>query len=287
MIYPSLDAFLTAGRAALVKGPIALIFLEDDVEITSTLRHALTRGFRSVISFAAPRLALPEEFAESVHHVNLDMAQEHIVPRTVNRIIAAAPGIWIHYGFNAEYLYYPFAESRSIGGAIQFVTEERRDSILTFIIDAYAADLEAAPGAVSLDDAMIDRSGYYAQTRRDRDGNVLERQLEFHGGLRWRFEEHVPRARRHIDRVALFKSKPGLELQPDHRFNDQEYNTYQCPWHHSLTAASISFRTAKALKRNPGSRFDIDSFVWPHSEPVKWTSQQLMDLGLMEPGQWF
>ena len=37
-----------------------------------------------------------------------------------------------------------------------------------------------------------------------------ERQLDFFGGLRWRFEEHVPPARRRIDRIALFKAKPGL-----------------------------------------------------------------------------
>ena len=41
-------------------------------------------------------------------------------------------------------------------------------------------------------------------------------------------------------------------LLPNHRFNDEEYNTYACPWHHNLTAAIVSFRTAKALKRNPG-----------------------------------
>ncbi len=105
--------------------------------------------------------------------------------------------------------------------------------------------------------------------------------------MRWRYEEHVPPERRKIDRVSLFKSKPGLRLREDHTFNDEEYNTYACPWHNNLTAAVVSFRTAKALKRNPGSSFEIDTFRWHNSVPFEWHSRQLLDLGLMEPGQWF
>ena len=39
MLFPNLDNFLLNGAATLAKGPIALIFLEDDVEVASTLRH--------------------------------------------------------------------------------------------------------------------------------------------------------------------------------------------------------------------------------------------------------
>ncbi|NCU20168.1 hypothetical protein EOM89_05410, partial [Candidatus Falkowbacteria bacterium] len=63
--------------------------------------------------------------------------------------------------------------------------------------------------------------------------------------------------------------------------------TYSCPWHHNLTAAVVSFRVAKALKANPGSSHAIASFRWAGSQRFDWQSQQLMDLGLMEPGQWF
>jgi len=87
--------------------------------------------------------------------------------------------------------------------------------------------------------------------------------------------------------VALFRTVPGLRLRGNHTLNVAEYNTYACPWHHSLTAAICSFRTAKALKRNPGSTYDIHSFRWHNSTPFEWHSRQLLDLGLMEPGQWF
>jgi len=85
----------------------------------------------------------------------------------------------------------------------------------------------------------------------------------------------------------LFRAKPGLLLRPDFTFNDEEYNTYACPWHHNITTAVVSFRTAKALRSNAGSMFDISTFHWHNSTEFQWHSQQLMDLGLMEPGQWF
>jgi hypothetical protein len=159
--------------------------------------------------------------------------------------------------------------------------------MLTYVVDLYPGDLTAAPDGVSPADAHLDRTGYYAQARRGPDGTPRERQLDFFGGLRWRFEQHVPPERRRIDRIALFRTRPGLRLLEDHRFDDEEANTYACPWHHNLTAAICSFRTAKALCTNPGSAHEIHGFRWQGSVPFAWSSQQLMELGLMEPGQWF
>ena len=48
-----------------------------------------------------------------------------------------------------------------------------------------------------------------------------------------------------------------------------------------------SLTPAEALARNPGSRTQIRSFTWRGSHPFRWNSHQLMELGLMEPGQWF
>ena len=93
--------------------------------------------------------------------------------------------------------------------------------------------------------------------------------------------------KRRIDRISLFKAKPGVRLLPDFTLTDDEMNTSSCKWHHNLTAAICSFRTAKALRSNPGSRHAIPTFRWPNSVRFDWHSRQLMDLGLMEPGQWF
>ena len=289
MHYSGLDQFISDSSGALAKGPIALVLVEDDVEIDTTLRHHQHLGFHQVIALMPQEFALPLDLQETVIRIDYDLYEEAAMERAVNTITAAAPGIWFYYCFNAEYLFYPFCETRAITEMLGFHIEERRDSMLCYTIDLYADDLDRHKDAVSLDHAHLDRSGYYALARPDaaNHNHPKERQLDFFGGLRWRYEEHVPVARRKIDRVALFKAKPGLKLREDHTFSDEEYNTYACPWHHNITAAICSFRTAKALKLNPGSTHDIRNFKWHNSAPFEWHSRQLLDLGLMEPGQWF
>ena len=289
MRYDSLENFLTDGKDALLKGPIAMVFAEDDVEIDTTIRHHQQSGFDQILVFMSPMFDLAPDVADRVQRIDYNTTQEYSVQKAVNKIIAAAPGIWMYYCYNAEYLFHPFCETRTIGEMLTFHTEERRDAMLTYVIDLYADDLHQFPNAVSLDRAYLDRSGYYALARNDEENHnhPKERQLDFFGGLRWRFEEHIPAKRRKIDRIAIFRAKPGLQLRRDHTFNDEEYNTYACPWHNNLTSAIVSFRTAKALKKNPGSTFDIESFTWHNSTPFEWHSRQLLDLGLMEPGQWF
>ena len=289
MQYKSVTAFLDKERDSLGKGPIAIIMAEDHVEVESTLLHHLAIGFRKVLLLSNREIALSASVAAQITRIDFETYQRNAMQRAVNQMIAAAPGAWLYYGFNAEYLFHPFCESRNIRELLAFHTEERRDALLSYVIDLYADDLEKHPSAVSLENAMLDRSGYYALGRPDaaNHNHPRERQLDFFGGLRWRFEEHVSPTRRKIDRIALFRAKPGLQLRPDFTFSDEEYNTYACPWHHNITTAVVSFRTAKALKSNPGSRYDIHDFKWYNSIKFQWNSQQLMDLGLMEPGQWF
>lgn len=290
MQYTGLSDFLAQGAKALATGPVALVFAEDDVELDTTLRHVRHSGFRSVLCFMSPRLPLAPDLESKVHRIDHDMTADGALPDAVNAVIEATPdGTWMYYCYNAEYLFYPFCETRKIGEMLSFHAEERRDAMLTYVVDLYAGDLERFPNAVSLDDAYLDRSGYYALARNDpaNHHHPKERQLDFFGGLRWRYEEHVPYERRKIDRISLFRARKGLRLLDNHTFSDEEYNTYACPWHNNLTAAVASFRTAKALKLNPGSTYDIRNFRWYNSTPFEWHSRQLLDLGLMEPGQWF
>ncbi len=290
MDYASQTDFLSMAREVLAKGPVAVILAEDLVEVESTLRHHLKLGFRTLILCAPAALRLPDDLAAQVHRIPWIADHPEAFVDALNPLIAAAPeGTWFYYGFNAEYLFFPFCETRSIREMLAFHTEERRFGMLSYVIDLYAADLDKNPDGVNLAEAMLDRTGYYALGRPDPDnpGRPRERQLDFFGGLRWRFDEHIPPARRKIDRIALFRTAPGLKLRADHTLSDEERNTYACPWHHNLTAAIASFRVAKALKRNPGSTYDISTFRWHNSVPFAWSSRQLLDLGLMEPGQWF
>lgn len=289
MQYENLTDFLNTAPEALSNGPVAMVFVEDDVEVATTLRHHIQIGFPVIVAFMPAVFTLPRDLQETVHRVTFDATAEGAVEEAVNAVAGAGVGTWMYYCYNAEYLFFPFCETRTVGEMLAFHTEERRDAMLTYVVDLYADDLAAHPDAVSLDGAHLDRSGYYALARKDptQDWAQKDRQLDFFGGLRWRFEEHVPQHRRKIDRIALFRAKPGLLLRNDHTFSDEEYNTFACPWHHNITAAICSFRTAKALKSNPGSTYDIQTFKWHNSAPFEWHSRQLLDLGLMEPGQWF
>lgn len=293
MFYSDPDALIRDGAAHLRHGPLALIFVEDEAELDSTFMHALRLGFGRVVAFVPPGLRLAPALAARVVQVVLPTRAPGVTARTVNRIAAAAPGRWIYYGYNAEYLFFPFCETRSIAELVAFHAEERRAAMLTYVIDLYAGDLGCDPDGISLSDTWLDRIGYYAAARRapDDPDQFLERQLDFFGGMRWRFEQFMQPASRRIDRVAIFQAQPGVAMGDDHTFGPAlaaaEYNTYACPWHHNLTAAIASFRTAKALRTNPASRFEIDSFRWHGSSRFAWHSAQLMELGLMEPGQWF
>ena len=292
MEFATLSAFRSAPASGLGKGPFALLIAEDRVELASSLDHLHKLGFRTIFVVAPDEMAVPAPSADATaaqHVIRHPSRRTGATVEVVNTLIAKVPGQWIHYCYNGEYLFFPFCEDRSVGELVTWVMEERREAVLTYVIDLYAGDLSAHPDAVDLDHALLDGSGYYAETRR-RDtegGEVMERQLNFYGGLRWRFEEHVETSKRRIDRVGLFQARPGLALRPDHTLSIEELNTYACPWHNSLTAAICSFRVAKALRTNPGSRHDIPDFRWHKSVQFHWSSMQLMELGLMEPGQWF
>ena len=286
MHYPNLAALLADAPRRLAKGPLALVMVEDDVEVASTLAHLDRFAFRHILVFAGPEIALPD-LGDHLTRIDYDTSAETALQNALNGMVRAVPGTWLFYCYNAEYLHYPFCESRTVGEMLSFMTEERRDSVMGYVIDLYAPDLTSHPNGVDRENAHFDKSGYYALALADASGVPLDRQLEIAGGLRWRFEDHIPKDRQRTDRVSFIRAQPGLEMLTDKSLNIPEYNTYACPWHNNLTVAIPSFRTAKALRRNPGSRNAINGFYWPQSERFDWTSYQLLDLGLMEPGQWF
>ena len=287
MRFSSLNALVTHEVAKKANGPVAAIIAEDDVEIAATVQHHITRGFKTIFLFAPSELVLLDACDADVHRIDFPTLQENATFEIVNALNNALPtNTWLYYCYNSEFLFHPFCETRSVGELLAFHAEERRFGMLTYVVDAYAGDLALAENAVALDNAFLDKSGYYSLSRSGDDG-PKERQLNFHGGLRWRFEEHIEEERRKIDRIALVRTDPGIEFRGDHTWSDEERNTYSCPWHNNLTAAIISFRTAKALCNNPASKYDIKTFRWQNSVPFEWKSQQLLDLGLMEPGQWF
>ena len=215
MTFNSLADFKSTGGDRIGAGPVGIILLEDRAEVDSTVRHHLDMGFKTLIVVGVHDLGVSDEVAKEgqdriirVHH---DMTADNALTDVVNTVIDMAAGRWVYYCYNTEYLFFPFCEHRTIGEVCAFSLEERRDSVLTYVVDLYAADLNRFPDAVSIEDAHLDRAGYYALARVDRENNYAERQLDFFGGLRWRYEEHIPSTRRRIDRISIFRAKQGLK----------------------------------------------------------------------------
>ena len=135
MHYVSLDQFLTDGKPALAKGPVAIVFAEDPVEVDTTLRHHLAAGFVQVLFLAPEGIDVPASLEPKIHWISHDLHAEDAVPKAVTRLIEAAPGTWLYYCYNAEYLFFPFSSSRSVAKLLAFHTEKRRGYMLTYIVD--------------------------------------------------------------------------------------------------------------------------------------------------------
>ena len=164
MTATTLQTYLAAHRDGLGRGPIAVIFAEDTAEVGSSVAHAVKAGFGPMLVLGSVEV-LPQASEQAVVPIIYDVHQKGAVVLAVNRVISAAPGAWIYWGFNAEYLFYPFAESRDVAEMLAFHTEERREAMLTCVVDLYAKDLTAAPSDVARGGAMFDRTGYYALRR--------------------------------------------------------------------------------------------------------------------------
>lgn len=267
-------------------GAVAITVVEDNYCLEETFFHNAKLGFNNFvfISKERPELTLSSDAPISIQWVPTSSLSRDQMRNVLNDLIAQLSGRWVYHSYNSEFLYFPYCETRTIDDLARFMEEERRKHVFCYTIDLYnsASDLlNFEP-----EDAFFDGSGYYAMNRFEK-GQVLDRQIDVFGGLKWRYSEHVPWDRQRIDRIAFFKAEKGLSFGADFRLNEPELNTHSCPWHHNVTGALASYRTAKSLRRNPGSAAAIGGFKWERSTPFDWSSKQLLDLGLIEAGQWF
>jgi hypothetical protein len=120
MTFPSLSDFLQNGRAALAKDPIAIILMEDDIEVDSTLRHHLVSGFRQVIAIGKSDIVVAPDLAAQITRVNYDASTKKALIDAVNGVIEAAPAQSIFYGYNTEYLFSPSARRASLVKCLPF-----------------------------------------------------------------------------------------------------------------------------------------------------------------------
>ncbi|RMF36534.1 MAG: hypothetical protein D6754_11295, partial [Alphaproteobacteria bacterium] len=246
---------LPPGR--LPPGPVAVILAEDGSALAETVAHCRKLGFAAIVLLRPPGLALGA--GEGVIEIDTTLRGREGAAAALNALHAPLSGRWLHFCFNAEFLIYPYFETRGVADLISFMEEERRQAVFATLLDLYAGE-DGVPDAVAMAEPLFDGCGYYGFTRSFGEAEA-ERWTEVYGGLRWRYEEFVPEDRRRIDRPGLYLAHAGLTIDADFRLSDPELNTVSCPWHHNVTAAVASFRAAKALRSNPRSA-GIGSLAW-------------------------
>ena len=75
--YPNLFALLKDGASFLKKGPVALIFAKDDVELDARIRHHLNASFLHTVVFAMSDFAIADDVADRIVRVSYEMLPPH------------------------------------------------------------------------------------------------------------------------------------------------------------------------------------------------------------------
>lgn len=280
MDFASIDAFLASARvAALPPGPVGVVLAETRWMLAPAAERLRRLGAAAVLVLGADAAGLFAG-AGAPDTIRADLAAPGAAAAALNRLIGALAGRWIAWCHEAEFLFFPWCETRTLSDITTFLAEERRRVLYTYALDLYADPLPDEAGAPEDAAVWFDTTGYHAFPKEDG-------RLDIYGGLGWRFEGMVPAAMQHIGRPAVFRAAPGLEIGRELRFAEAEYASVACPWHNNPTGAVMTLRRARALLGNPGFPPVRDRLRWAGSEPFAWHSGQLLELGMIEPGQWF
>ena len=92
MDYPNLTSFIKSEGGSLAKGPIALLFIEDDVEVETTLDHHIKLGFKQIIVLAKSLPDIDEDTLTQVSTVYVNTFADDCVQRTVNTLMPQRRG---------------------------------------------------------------------------------------------------------------------------------------------------------------------------------------------------
>lgn len=270
----TIDEYL--GGPATGKGPIAVLLCETKAMAAESASALQQRGFQHIIAAGPGFDGVPDAEWISAFPAPIHTARDRTA--TLNRLIEIHAGRWVLVCFNGDFLFYPFAETRSISDLTEFLGSERRTAIMTYGIDLYS-DRMISGEQPTRDDSWFDAQAWYGFERGDGLADV-------YGGLGWRYEEYVPVATSRVNRPALFQARAGLRIGDDLWLDEDVMNTVACPWHNNPTMALMTTRRARMLLEHPNFKSAVTSLIWPKSEKFKWQSEQLVQHGLIEAGQW-
>ena len=265
-----------SARPTLPGGPVAIVLCDSPRQAANTVSRLAGQGVGALIvvgesgpldSGVVPVVQIAENPGRHAY-------------RLVNTLLGALAGRWVVWLWAGEFLFYPFSETRSLPELTDFLRDERRKVLFSYALDLYAIDMPG-PHQPPWDIALhFDAIGYQPFPQPDQG-------LNLYGGLSWRFEELVTDQMHQLGRSALVQVGGNLALDRNWRFDDPEYDSVSCPWHHSPTGAVMSLRRTWRIMAHPGFTDVAGDLIWQGSTPFEWTSQQLLELGIIEPGQWF
>ncbi|MEM7211411.1 MAG: hypothetical protein AAF479_05850 [Pseudomonadota bacterium] len=280
MQFDTVSAFVKA-RPALPGGVIAVLLCETRIHAQDSARRLAEQGAGAIIAIGSP-VGLAEGLGELP--VPVISIAERPTQRTawthVNALIDALGDRWLLWLWNSEWFVFPFGETRTLNDLTAFLADERRKMIFTYALDLYAAELPGGDADPRGAELCFDRIGYHAFPRE-------EKVLRLFGGLGWRFAELTPRELQQIGRTSLFRAQRGTWLDRNYLFDDPEYGSVQCKWHHNPTAAVMTLRRARRIMAHPQIHELRGKLMWQGTQRFDWTSRQLLELGMIEPGQWF
>ena len=206
--------------------------------------------------------------------------KERGVADQLNLLIDALDGRWITWAWAGEFLFFPFCETRTLSDLTAFLTDERRCSLYAYALDLYGQDLPGEGECPTRTVLSIDVEGYHAFPKENQHLRVF-------GGLGWRMQELCPRGMEQIGRTVLFRAARGVHLGPQMMFEDEDYASVSCPWHNSPTGAVMSLRRTRRIMAHPNFAPLRARLEWRGTEPFGWSSAELLERGMIEPGQWF
>jgi hypothetical protein len=263
---------------ALPSGPVTVLLCESAENAQTTARRTISQGTRSIIAVGQGAACLEEL---DCHLIRIAEDPRDLNPhQLLNDIFSALAERWVLWLWNGEFFFYPYCENRTLRDLAEFLESERRRSIFTYALDLYGDHLPGAHDDPSDLNLSFDRLGYHAFPEQDQ-------RLKLYGSLGWRFEELCPLWMQQIGRASYFKVAPDLSVTRDLQIEDAAYASVSCPWHRNPTAAMMSLRRTRRIFANPKFPGKRSQLYWRGTAEFDWSSHQLLELGMIEPGQWF
>ena len=269
-----------------ISGAVAFLFVEDNHWLFETLEHLSQIGFQRIYAIS------PEPFAEfetfpKVRWIEAPFTRNDAAIRLINSAQDALLGRWVYTCYNGEFLHFPFDETRKIDDFTAFLEEERKVSAMNLKMDIYPARALDQLTELKVTQCWFDKIGYFSSRGRDANGHAHDQMLEVRGGFRWRMADFLPQDSMILNRSLLFRMNANAKLGPNFRFDSPEYEYAHAQWHNSPTTVTASLRAYKYLRELPEAENTIAQLKYSGSSPYQKRGQQFMELGFMEPGQWF